>query len=81
MRAVRAHGADQRARARHQRDAIDDHVIDDGDRQAFQQRHALTQRRLECDFAPHRALGDRRYVILQADQVGQFVDTFLTDHG
>ena len=55
--------------------------IDHADRQALQQRDALAQRRLELDFAAHRALGDPCDMRLQAGEVGEFVDAFLADHG
>ena len=51
------------------------------DRQALQQRDALAQGRLEGELAAHGALGDRRDLLLQPDEVGEFVDAFLPDHG
>ena len=49
--------------------------------EALQQRDALAQRRLELDFAAHRALGDPGDMGLEAGEIGQFVDAFLADHG
>ena len=67
--------------ARRQPDALGDHRVDHRRRQAFEQRDALAQCRLEFDLAAHGALGDRRDAIFQAGIVGQFVDAFLADHG
>ena len=75
------HGSDQLARARCQRDAFLQDIVDNGDGQAFQQRDALAQRRRELDLAAHRTLGDGRNPRLDADEVGKLVDTFLTNHG
>ena len=41
----------------------------------------FAQRRLEFDFATHRALGDGGNVRLQSSEVGQLVDALLADHG
>ena len=76
-----AHGRDQFAAARRQRDALGQHFVDHADRQALEQRDALAQRRLEFDLAAHRAFGDRSDMRLEAGEVGQFVDAFLADHG
>ena len=78
---LRAHGRDQFAAARRRRDALCQHLVDHADRQILQQRHALAQRRLELDFAAHRAFGDGGDMRLQAGEIGQFVDAFLADHG
>ena len=48
---------------------------------SFKQRDALAQRRLEFDFAAHRAFGDAGDMRLQPGEIGQFVDAFLADHG
>ena len=79
--AVGAHGHDQFAAARRRRDAFCQHLVDHADRQVLQQRDALAQRRLEFDFAAHRAFGDRGDMRLQPGEIGQFVDAFLADHG
>ncbi len=76
-----AHGRDQFAAARCQRDALFQDFVDDADGQALQQCDALAQRRLELDFAAHRALGDPGDMRLQADIIRQLVDAFLADHG
>ena len=39
------------------------------------------KRRLERDLAAHRAFGDGGDMRLEADEIGQFVDAFLADHG
>ena len=57
------------------------HLVDHADRHVLQQRDALAQRRLELDFAAHRAFGDGGDMRLQAGEIGQFVDAFLADHG
>ena len=79
--AVGAHGRDQFAAARRQRDALCQHLVDHADRQILQQRDALAQRRLERDLAAHRAFGDGRDMRLQPGEVGELVDAFLADHG
>ena len=76
-----AHGRDQFAAARRQRDALFEDLVDHADRQALQQRHALAQRRFELDLAAHRAFGNGGDMRLQAGEVGQLVDAFLADHG
>ena len=78
---MRAHGHDQFAAARRRRDALLQHFVDHADRQALQQRDALAQRRLEGDFAAHRAFGDGGDMGLQPGEIRQFVDAFLADHG
>ncbi len=78
---VRAHGADQFDRARCQRDARFQNLIDHRNRQSLQQRHAFAQRRLEFDLAAHRPLGDRGDMRFQSGEIRQFVDAFLSDHG
>ncbi len=79
--AGRAHRRDQHARPRRQRDPTRQHLGDDLDRKALQQRDPLAKRRREGDFAPHGALGDRGHLVAQADFGGQFVDALLLDHG
>ncbi len=81
MAPFRAHGRNQGAPAGRQGDPPGDDLVDRCDRQSFQQRHALAQRRLEGDLAAHRAFGDRRDARLQADVVGKLIDAFLPDHG
>ena len=63
------------------RDAFGQHLVDDADRHALQQRDALAQRRLELDLAAHRALGDFSDMVLQPGEIREFVDAFLADHG
>ena len=78
---MRAHGRDQFAAARRQRDALLQDLVDHADRQALQQRNALAQRRLELDLAAHGAFGDRGDMRLQPGEIGELVDAFLADHG
>ena len=63
------------------RDARLQDFVDHADRQALEQRDALAQRRLEFDLAAHGAFGDGGDMGLQPDEIGQFVDAFLADHG
>ena len=79
--AILAHGVDQFAAARRQRDALAQDFVDHSDRQTFEQRHALAQRRLERDLAAHGTLGDGRDMRLEPGEVGELVDAFLADHG
>ncbi len=79
--AVRAHGRDQGARAGREADAIGNDLVDDGGRQAREQRHPLAQRRRELDLPAHGALGDRGDMRLHPDIIGKLVDAFLADHG
>ena len=76
-----AHGRDQFAAARRQRDALGQHLVDDAGRQVLEQRDALAQRRLELDLAAHRAFGDGGDMGLHPDEIGELVDAFLADHG
>ncbi len=76
-----AHGRDQFAAARRQRDAIFQDFVDHADRQALEQRHPLAQRRLERDLAAHRAFGNGGDMRLHAGEIGELVDAFLADHG
>src|SRR6185437_615712 len=80
VRAMDAHGADQRPRARRQLDALAQHLVDDGDFQPFEQRDELAQRRLEGNLAAHGPLGDRRDVRFEPDVIGELVDALLADH-
>ena len=71
-----------RARAaRGERDALLDHLVDHAGREPREQRDAFGKRRLECDLAAHRALGDGGDAGLLADEVGELVEAFLADHG
>jgi len=79
--AVAAHRGDQDLGPWHQGDATCQHLVDHLDRQTFQQPDAFAQRRLEGDFAAHRAFGDRRDFRLDPGEIRQLVDAFLLDHG
>ena len=79
--AVGAHGHDQFTAARRWRDALFQTSSTTLTGMSFKQRDALAQRRLELDFAAHRAFGDGGDMRLQPGEIGQFVDAFLADHG
>ena len=79
--AIRAHGRDQRTAAWRQRDASRDDVGDHGLGQAGEQRNSFAQRGHEGDLAAHGPFCNGGDLFLLADQIGQFVDAFLADHG
>ena len=81
MGAMRAHCSDKRAAAGRQDDAFLENAIDNSVLEAAQQRDALPQGGFELDLAAHGALGNRRDLLLETDEIGQLVDTFLADHG
>ena len=56
--AMRLHGGDQRAPARHVGDPLTDDPVDDRRVEALQQLHPLGQRALEIELAPHGAERD-----------------------
>lgn len=78
---MRAHGADEGNRAWCQGDAALENFIDHRDRKTLQEGHAFAQRGFEFDLAAHGALGDGGDVRLETDEVGEFVNAFLADHG
>ncbi len=80
-RAAGPHGPGEGARARIELDAALQHIVDDADRQAYEQRDALAQRRLEGDLAAHRPLGDGRDVVAEAHDGRKLVDAFLANQG
>lgn len=77
----RPQGPHENARAGRQGDALVDHRVDRCDRQAPEQRDAFTERRFERDLPAHGTLGDCGDMVFQADEIGEFVDAFLLDHG
>ena len=81
MRSIGPHGLNQHTSARRQGNSIGDHAQDGGAVEALEKSHTLAQRRFEGDFAAHGAFGDRGDLGPLADFGGEFVDTFLTDHG
>ncbi len=81
MRSIGPHGLNQHTSARRQGDFVGDHVQDGGAVEALEKGDTLAQRRFEGDFAAHRAFGDRGDLGPLADFSGEFVDTFLADHG
>ncbi len=79
--AVGPHRPNQRGSARRERDPVVEDLLDGRHRQAAQEGDALAQGRLEGDLAPHGPFRDARDLLFHAGEVGQFVDTFLSDHG
>ena len=79
--AARLHRADQRPRARHQRDPLGQALFDDGLIQPFEQRDPRVERGGEIEFAAHRAFGHLGDLLLDPGIVGQFVDALDGDHG
>lgn len=79
--AIGAHGCDQFAATRRQRDVVLKDFVDHANRQPLEQRHPFAQGGLEGDLAAHRALGDGGDMRLHTGKVGKFVDAFLADHG
>ena len=79
--AVLAHGLHKRARAGIKRDAMGYDIIDHIGIKPRQQRHALTQCGFKRNLTAHRAFGDGADQWLQADEIGQFINTFLPDDG
>ena len=75
------HGLHQDPSAGGQGDALLNRLVHHAGVQAGEQGDALAQGRLEGDFAAHGAFGDRRHLFLQSDEIGQFVDALLADHG
>ena len=76
-----AHGGDQFAAARSERDAARYDALYHCKLKPFKQRHALPKRRFERDLSIHCARRDRRDMGLDADLIRQFVNAFLVDHG
>ncbi len=76
-----AHGLDQGPPAGGQSDALLDRLVHHAGVEPGKQGDALAQRRFESDLAAHGAFGDFRDHVLQADEIGQFIDAFLADHG
>ena len=78
---MRAHRADQAARAGHQPHPLLAAAIDHARVEPLEQRNPRIQRRLEIEFAAHRPLGDLGDVRLDPGIVRQLVDAFDGDHG
>ncbi len=78
---MRPHGHHQLAAAGGQGDALADRHFGDGNVKTGEQRHPLAQGRLESDFAAHGAFGNGGDPVLQPDEIGEFVDALLADHG
>lgn len=78
---MRAHGLHQRPSAGSQGDALFDRLVHHAGVEPGKQGDALAQRRLEGDLAAHGAFGDFRHHVLEPDEIGQFIDAFLADHG
>jgi hypothetical protein len=79
--ALRAHGGDQLAPARHQGDAAVQHLVDGGFGQARQQGDAGDQGLVEIQLSVHGAGGDGGDARADAGDIGQLVNAFLLDHG
>ena len=73
-----AHRRHQFARPRRQMHALPG-AFQRIDRQAAQHRHALAQRGLEVQLAVHRARGDGGDTLLQAGEIGEFVERLAGD--
>ncbi len=80
-RAMRAHRRNERHSAGHNRDPRGDELVDDGGIEPGEQRDALAQSGLECDFAAHGARRDLRDMLPQPDEISKLVNTFLYDDG
>jgi hypothetical protein len=78
---VAAHRMDQSPPARRQGDPSRDHLVNDAGRKALEHGNALAKGRGEFDLAAHGALGNGSDAGPLADEVGQFIDAFLADHG
>ena len=81
LRAVRLQRGDQRARAGHVEDALIQTLLDRVLAQPAQQPDPLGQRLGKVEFTLHRAFGDVGDLVLQAREVGQFIDAFGGNHG
>ena len=79
--AVRLHGGDEGFGARRQPHAFGVDAAEAVDGEPLQQGHTFAQRRLERDFATHRAFGDGGDLRLQAHHVRDFVQAFDRDDG
>jgi tRNA dimethylallyltransferase len=79
--AIRAHCLNEPARARIERDAVFQHVVDNCLGQASEQRDALTQGWRKGNLAPHRPLGDGGDAVADTGEGRKFVDAFLADQG
>ena len=78
---LRLHRGKQGLAARHQRDAVTDHMVDDLGIQPFQQPNPFDKRCFKIQFPIHRPRRNARHQRTHARLVGQFVDAFLLDHG
>ena len=61
------------------RDAVFEHFVNHGFRQAGEQGDALAQSRRERDLAAHRPLGDGGDAPADPGDIREFVDAFLAD--
>jgi hypothetical protein len=69
------------ARARHEPDALAEHLLEILDRQPFEQRDPGLQGGHEIELAVHRPPRDRADLRLDAQMIGQLVDALGGDHG
>ena len=77
---MRTHRRHQFARARRQANTLP-RLLERGDRKPLQHAHPLAQRRLEVEFAVHRARGDLGDARFQASEVGEFVERLAGHDG
>ena len=76
-----AQGCHQRTRALDRLDSLVEALRDRAFLEPFEQGDTLAQRAFELQLATHCPLGNVGNAILQPCKIGQFVDTFLPDHG
>ena len=76
--AVRVQRVDQLMRAVREMDTPV-HLVEHGNRQTLQQRHACTQRLAEVQLAAHRLLGHAGDPLAATGGIAQLVDHFLID--
>ena len=60
---------------------LGDDAVDRGTVESLKQGNSFAQGRFKRDIAAHGAFRDRRDMRLLADFSGEFVNTFLADHG
>ena len=79
--AIGLHGLNQCAPTRSKGNRLAAHFLDDLAFQALEQGNAGVQRLREVQFTAHRAVGDLGHLWFDIQRGGEFVDTFLLDHG
>ena len=76
-----AHGGQKRLAAGGQRDQLAQDGCNRAFRQALEQAYTFTQGRFERELPAHGPFGDGGDMRLDAQQVCQFIDAFLRNHG